>query len=211
MAGRFITFEGGEGAGKSTQARLLAQALEQRGLEVVVTREPGGTSGAEAIRALLLDPDSEGWSPEAEVMLFAAARADHVERVIRPALDAGKWVLCDRYVDSTRAYQGGEGSVSDEDVLTLHRIGSKGLLPDLTFLLEACDAETTERLRQRDGDNSDRIGGRDQAFHEAVAQRFSAIADREPHRFARIDGSGTPEDVHGRIMAAIQDRLETIG
>jgi dTMP kinase len=211
MAGRFITFEGGEGVGKSTQVRLLAQALEQSGVSVVITREPGGTKGAEAIRTLLLDPEGEGWSPEAEVLLFAAARADHVERVIRPALDAGKWVLCDRFVDSTRAYQGGEGSVSDADVLTLHRIGSKGLLPDLTVLLEARDRDTAERLRARDGNNSDRIGGRDQSFHHAVARRFASIAVREPDRFARVDGNGTPEDVHRRILTAVQDRLGLIG
>ncbi len=211
MAGKFITLEGGEGAGKSTQARLLAVALEQMGVSVIVTREPGGTSAAEAIRALLLDPEGEGWSPEAEVLLFAAARADHVERVIRPALEKGKWVLCDRFVDSTRAYQGGEGGVSDADVLSLHRIGSQGLLPDLTLLIEAGDSDTAERLRARDGDNSDRIGGRAKAFHEAVARRFADIAENEPERFVRIDGSGTPEEVHGRIMAAVHDRLGPVG
>lgn len=211
MAGKFITFEGGEGVGKSTQVRLLAQALEKSGVSVIITREPGGTSGAEAIRSLLLDSDGEGWSPEAEVLLFAAARADHVERVIVPALEAGKWVLCDRFVDSTRAYQGGEGSVSDADVLTLHHIGSKGLLPDLTVLLEAADRDTAERLRARDGDNSDRIGGRDQSFHQAVAQRFAAIAKSEPERFARVDGSGTPEEVHTRVLSAVQSRLGPAG
>jgi dTMP kinase len=211
MTGKFITFEGGEGVGKSTQVRLLAQALERFGVSAVITREPGGTSGAEAIRALLLDPQGDGWGPEAEVLLFAAARADHVERVIRPALDAGQWVLCDRFVDSTRAYQGGEGSVSDADVLALHRIGSRGLLPDLTLLLEAGGEDTAERLRARDGDNSDRIGGRDPAFHDAVAQRFTAIAENEPERFARINGSGTPDEVHQRIMAAVQGRLGPLG
>ncbi len=211
MAGRFITFEGGEGVGKSTQVKLLAQALEQSGASVITTREPGGTRGAEAIRTLLLDPEGEGWTPEAEVLLFAAARSDHVERVIRPALQAGKWVLCDRFVDSTRAYQGGEGSVSDADVLTLHRIGSKGLLPDLTILLEAADRDTADRLRARDGDNSDRIGGRDQSFHHAVAQRFASIAQSEPERFVRVDGSGTPEEVHERVLAAVRGRLGPIG
>ena len=134
--GRFIAFEGGEGAGKSTQARLLASALQTRGLEVVVTREPGGTPGAEAIRALLLDTAGEGWLPRAEALLFAAARADHVERLIRPALEAGQWVICDRFIDSSRAYQGGGSGLTDADLLDLHRIGSGGLLPILLSSLK---------------------------------------------------------------------------
>jgi len=111
--GKFIAFEGGEGAGKSTQSRLLADTLRERGREVVVTREPGGTPGAEAIRKLLLDPAGEGFLPRAEALLFAAARSDHVERLIRPALGAGQWVVCDRYLDSSRAYQGGGGGLAD--------------------------------------------------------------------------------------------------
>ena len=144
--GKFIALEGGEGAGKSTQAALLAEALRARGLEVVLTREPGGTPGAEAIRALLLNTDGEGWGPRAEALLFAAARADHVERLIRPALADGKWVICDRFVDSSRAYQGGGGGLSDADILALHGVGSGeggsgeggsgGLLPDVTLLIE---------------------------------------------------------------------------
>src|SRR5690606_5199554 len=121
---RFIAFEGGEGAGKSTQSRLLAEALRARGIEVLLTREPGGTPGAEAIRALLLSPPGKGWGAKAEALLFAAARADHVEKAIRPALEAGTWVISDRYVDSSRAYQGGGGGQPDDDILALHRIGS---------------------------------------------------------------------------------------
>ena len=127
--GKFIAFEGGEGAGKSTQARLLALALEARGIACVVTREPGGTPGAEAIRALLLGTAGEGWHPRAEALLFAAARSDHVERLIEPALEAGKWVICDRFVDSSRAYQGGAGGLSDAEVMALHAVGSSGLTP----------------------------------------------------------------------------------
>ena len=130
--GKFIAFEGGEGAGKSTQARLLAAALEARGIPCVVTREPGGTPGAEAVRALLLGTEGEGWHPRAEALLFAAARSDHVARLIGPALEAGQWVVCDRFVDSSRAYQGGAGGLPDADVMALHRVGSQGLLPDLT-------------------------------------------------------------------------------
>ena len=121
---RFIAFEGGEGAGKSTQTRLLADALRARGHEVVTTREPGGTPGAEAIRALLLGIDGEGWHPRAEALLFAAARSDHVERLIRPALARGAWVICDRFVDSSRAYQGGGLGLSDAEVIDLHTLAA---------------------------------------------------------------------------------------
>lgn len=206
--GRFIALEGGEGAGKSTQARLLADALRARGLEVLVTREPGGTPGAEAIRALLLDPQGADWGPRAEALLFAAARADHVERLIRPALLAGTWVICDRFVDSSRAYQGGAGGLSDEDIMALHRVGSQGLLPDLTLLIEIAPEEAAVRLARRDGADSDRIGGRDGAFHASVAQAFAAFARADPERFARIDGNGAIAQTHERIMAALTRLLE---
>jgi dTMP kinase len=206
-AGRFIAFEGGEGAGKSTQARLLAQALEARGLEVVLTREPGGTEGGEAIRGLLLDPAGPGWQPEAEALLFAAARSDHVARLIRPALARGAWVVCDRFIDSTRAYQGGGGGLADEAILVLHRIGSGGLLPDLAILLEAAPEEIAVRLARRDGGESDRIGGREAEFHARVAQAFGRFAEAEPARFVRIDGSGRPEATHEAILDAIAPLL----
>jgi len=201
--GRFIAFEGGEGAGKSTQARLLAEALRDGGLEVVLTREPGGTDGAEAIRRLLLDPAGPGWQPQAEALLFAAARSDHVARLIRPALERGAWVVCDRFLDSTRAYQGGGGGLADEDILALHRIGSAGLLPDLTILLEAAPDQVAARLARRDGGESDRIGGREDEFHARVAEAFRRIAAEDPARFVRIDGSGPPEATHRAILAAV--------
>lgn len=202
--GRFIALEGGEGAGKSTQARLLAEALRARGLEVVTTREPGGTAGAEAIRALLLGTEGDGWLPRAEALLFAAARSDHVERLIRPALSRGAWVVCDRFLDSSRAYQGGGGGLSDEDILTLHRIGSEGLLPDLTLLIEVAPEVASSRLAARDGDTADRIGGRPAEFHRAVAAAFERFADAQPARFARIDGNGVPEAIHAAILAALE-------
>lgn len=201
--GKFIALEGGEGAGKSTQARLLAEALAARGISAVVTREPGGTAGAEAIRALLLDPAGEGWNPRAEALLFAAARSDHVERLIRPALKAGQWVICDRYLDSSRAYQGGAGGLPDEDILALHRVGSGGLLPDLTLLIEVSPDRAVERTSRRDGDDADRIGGRDAAYHAAVAETFRAMAEAEPARFVRVDGDGSREQTHTLIMAAV--------
>jgi dTMP kinase len=201
--GRFIAFEGGEGAGKSTQARMLAAALEACGITCVVTREPGGTPGAEAIRQLLLGLDGEGWHPRAEALLFAAARSDHVERLIRPALEAGTWVICDRFVDSSRAYQGGAGGLSDSDVLALHRVGSEGLLPDLTLLIEVSPETATQRTRVRDGEGADRIGGRDAAYHARVAAAFSRFADAEPARFARIDGNHDAGTVHRAILTAL--------
>lgn len=205
--GRFIALEGGEGAGKSTQARLLADALRARGLDVVTTREPGGTPGAEAIRALLLNgvegDGGESWNPRAEALLFAAARSDHVHRLIRPALARGAWVICDRYLDSSRAYQGGGGGLSDADIATLHGIGSDGLLPDLTLLVEVSPAIAVQRLALRDTEGSDRIGGRDAGYHARVASAFSAFADEEPARFARIDGDGDPQATHALVVAAL--------
>ena len=202
--GRFIALEGGEGAGKSTQARLLAEALRGRGLEVVTTREPGGTAGAEAIRALLLGLDGDGWNPRAEALLFAAARSDHVERLILPAVTRGAWVICDRFVDSSRAYQGGGGGLSDDEVMELHRIGSQGLLPDLTLLIEVRPDVAEGRLSARDGDTSDRIGGRPAEFHARVAAAFVRFATEQPERFARIDGNGDAETTHRAILSAIE-------
>lgn len=201
--GRFIAFEGGEGCGKSTQARLLCAALTDRGIDAVLTREPGGTPGAEAIRALLLGTDGDGWNPRAEALLFAAARSDHVERLILPALERGAWVICDRYVDSSRAYQGGGGGLTDANLLDLHRIGSGGLLPDLTVLIEV-DPETAQaRAAARDVEGADRIGGRDAAYHARVAASFARFAEAEPRRFARVDGNGSPEETHAAVLAAI--------
>lgn len=205
--GRFIALEGGEGAGKSTQARLLAAALKVRGIDCIVTREPGGTPGAEAIRALLLGTEGEGWNPRAEALLFAAARSDHVERLIRPALAEGRWVICDRFVDSSRAYQGGGGGLSDGEVLELHQIGSGGLLPGLTLLIEVSPATATARLSARDGDAADRIGGRGADYHAAVTAAFARIAASEPKRFARIDGNGDAAAVHDAAMAALAHLL----
>ena len=204
--GRFISLEGGEGAGKSTQLRALAAALRARGLEVVETREPGGSEGAEAIRALLLTGDADRWNPRAEALLFAAARADHVEKTIRPALDRGAWVLSDRFLDSSRAYQG-MGELTDADILALHRIGSNGFLPDRTFLLTLPEEEASARARSRDGDEADRIGGRDRDFHLAVAAAFQRLAQREPARFLAVDASGETGAVTARLLQALQDLL----
>ncbi|MET0250131.1 MAG: dTMP kinase [Sphingobium sp.] len=204
--GRFITLEGGEGAGKSTQLRALAARLRQGGLEVVETREPGGSAGAEAIRQLLLTGAADRWGPRAEALLFAAARSDHVERTIRPALARGAWVLSDRFLDSSRAYQG-MGALCDADILALHKIGSDDFLPDRTLLLALSQSAAQDRVRSRDGDESDRIGGRDTSFHGAVNDAFARFAGQEPARFRVVNACGDKDAVTDRLHAAIADLL----
>lgn len=198
--GRFLSLEGGEGAGKSTQARAIAAALAERGIHAVVTREPGGSEGAEAIRDLLLHGPAARWSPHAEALLFAAARADHVEKVIRPALGAGQWVICDRFVDSTRAYQGVAGGIDDAAVLALHGFGSRGLLPDRTYLLALSPEDGAARAMGRDGIAADRFALRDGTFHAAVAAAFDRFAAAEPQRFRRIAADRPAEEVTCAIL-----------
>jgi dTMP kinase len=205
VTGRFISLEGGEGVGKSTQLRALASALRERGLEVVETREPGGSPGAEAIRALLLH--DHHWGAEAEALLFAAARADHVAQTIRPALARGAWVLCDRFVDSSIAYQGGAGGLGFETVRGLHETGSHGFLPDRTLLLQLPEDEATKRAGRRDTSGADLIGGRGPDYHRRVAQAFARLAADEPERWRVIDASGAPDAVTARMLAALEDLL----
>ena len=200
--GRFIALEGGEGVGKSTQVRALAAALRARGHDVVETREPGGSDGAEAIRRLLLEGTADRWTPGAEALLFAAARADHVAKTIRPALDAGRWVITDRFLDSSLAYQG--DAVSLAQLRVLHDVGSGGLLPDLTLLLRLPLDEATRRAEARDRGASDRIGGRDAAYHTRVAAAFASLASGEAHRFRSIDARGDAEAVTERLLAALE-------
>jgi dTMP kinase len=205
--GRFISLEGGEGAGKSTQAMRLAAALEAHGIEALVTREPGGSEGAEAIRGLLMQGEVTRWSPHSEALLFAAARADHVEKRIRPAIGAGTWVICDRFVDSSRAYQGLAGGLDDAAILALHAFGSRGLLPDRTFILEVPHDEGAARATGRDGAAADRFAARGEAFHADVAEAFRRFAADEPERIRLIDAAGTPEAVTDRLMAGLADLL----
>ncbi len=203
--GWFISLEGGEGVGKSTQARALAAALRARGLDVVETREPGGSEGAEAIRKLLLEGAADRWTAGAEALLFAAARADHVAKTILPALDAGRWVVTDRFLDSSLAYQGGAGGLPVERLRVLHEVGSHGLLPDRTLLLTLPTEEAARRAEARDRGDSDRIGGRDPAYHARVAQNFVLLAEQEPDRFRMINAMGTAEAVTARLLAAVDD------
>jgi dTMP kinase len=203
VGGRFISLEGGEGVGKSTQLSRLAGALRDQGHTVTITREPGGTSGAESIRNLLMTGNDERWNAQSEALLFAAARADHVAKLIRPALARGEWVLCDRFVDSTRAYQGGAGGVSDADIMDLHRIGSGGLLPDITLLLALPLSDAAERATARDTGDSDRMGSKSQDYYAKVDRRFIEIAAAEPGRFRVIDARGSIETVTQHLLAAL--------
>ena len=204
-AGRFIALEGGEGVGKSTQAKALAEALRARGLDVMITREPGGSDGAERIRELLLSGAEDRWGPQAEALLFAAARADHVEKTIRPALEKGQWVLSDRFVDSSLAYQGGGGSLGIEAVRTINAFGIGESFPDRTLILIHEDGN--ERARARDNYESDRIGGRPDDYHRKVEAAFHIIAAEEPERVKLVDASGSPEEVTQRLLDALEDLL----
>jgi dTMP kinase len=203
--GRFITLEGGEGVGKSTQVRALAEVLKQRGMDVVVTREPGGSDGAEAIRELLLSGNEDRWGPQAEALLFAAARADHVHKTIQPALEAGSWVVSDRFVDSSLAYQGGAGGLGIETVREINAFAIGGWFPDRTLVLTLENG--AERARARDSDGSDRIGGRSGDYHHKVDTAFRLIAIEEPERVVLVDASGSEGKVTNRLLDAIADLL----
>ena len=213
-AGRFITFEGGEGTGKSTQIRLLDAFLGRRGLETATTREPGGTPGAEAIRALLVAGDPDRWDAATEALLMTAARRDHAEKVIRPALQRGAWVLCDRFADSTMAYQGYAGGMPRDGLEALYRFALGTLVPDLTIILDLPADEGLKRARVRLGARPEtRLGAetrfedRALAFHEAVRDAFLDIARREPDRCVVIDAAGPVDGVAGKIAAAVEERL----
>ena len=188
MAGRFISFEGGEGSGKSTQSRLLAERLKSFGQAVVLTREPGGTPGAEAVRDLLVNGEADRWSPWSEACLVNAARADHVERIIRPALTQGAWVICDRFIDSTRAYQGAGKGLNDADLCDLHAKVTGNLWPDLTLVLNLPPATGLGRAGGRGG-GEDRFESHDGGFHERVSAFFAGLPAAEPARCHGFDAS----------------------
>ena len=207
MSGKFITLEGGEGVGKSTQLTALAAALTAHGLSVVTTREPGGSPGAEAIRHLLMSGSGDRWSARAEALLFAAARADHIERIIRPALERGEWVICDRFIDSTRAYQGGAGGLPDAEIMTLHKIGSGGLMPDRTLLLTLSADDAAARTLLRDGDHPDRFGEKNRQYHQSVTETFERLAASEPMRIRIVSAAGMADEVTERLLAHTSDLL----
>jgi dTMP kinase len=201
--GRFITLEGGEGAGKTSQSGLLAEALTGRGLAVLRTREPGGSKGAELLRGLLLG-GSIDWSPQAETLLHFAARTEHVAKTIRPALDAGTWVVCDRFFDSTLAYQGyGQGA---DRTFVAEQIRLLGMAPDLTLVLDVPEPVAAGRMRRRGGD-ADRYERLDPAFHARVRQGFRDIAAAEPRRCVLLDASGDIQSVHTAIVTVVLNKL----
>jgi dTMP kinase len=202
--GRFITFEGGEGAGKSTQARRLADRLREQGLEVVLTREPGGSPGAEALRALLVEGDADRWSPLSETLLMYAARADHLQRTIRPALARGAWVICDRFLDSTRAYQGAGAPAGLITALEGSVIGE--YWPDLTLMFDLPVETGLARAGARAGGEA-RFESKGLAFHQALRAAFLDIACGEPDRCAVIDAAVGVEAVTEAVWAAVVARL----
>lgn len=203
--GRLITFEGGEGAGKSTQVRHLAKALAQAGLDVLTTREPGGTPGAEAIRRLLVSGPVERWSPLTEALLHLAARHDHVVREIEPTLAAGRWVVCDRFADSTRVYQGLAGGLGLDLVDRLHEVVFGELEPDLTLIMDLPPDQGLSRHQSAAGqDRYERMG---QAFHEEVRAGFLEIARREPERCRVIDAAGNESAVARAVLETVGARF----
>lgn len=208
--GRFITFEGGEGAGKSTQLQRLAARLAIGGQEVIATREPGGSPGAEAIRELVLKGSADRWSPVTETLLMYAARRDHVERVIRPALARGAWVVCDRFADSTRAYQGAAGGTDPGLIAALETYILEGTRPDLTLIFDLPVAVGLERAHVRAGAEM-RFESKGQAFHERLREGFLAIAKAEPERCAVIDATGPLNTVEERVWGAVEARLPVHG
>lgn len=210
MAGRFITFEGGEGVGKTTQLARTAAWLQGQGLEVVRTREPGGTPRAERLRSVLLDRDDEPMPESCELLLMFAARATHLANLVQPAIDRGAWVLCDRFTDATYAYQGGGRGVPHQDIDALVRIVHPALQPDLTILLDAPVATGLERAHTRNGeDGPDRFESERREFFERVRSTYLERARREPRRFRIVDATGTVENVERAIRSGLAPLLGT--
>jgi len=208
MRGRFITFEGGEGSGKSTHARMLADHLQAVGIETVLTREPGGSAGAEIIRHILLSGIAKPLGAETEAILFAAARDDHIRATIRPALDAGKWVICDRFIDSTRVYQGALGKVDAKLIRGLERVTVGSAMPDLTFILDVPATVGLARAKRRRGQGAtDRFEAGSVEFHEELRRAYLSLAEREPKRCVAIDGRAPREVVSERIWTTVEHRL----
>jgi dTMP kinase len=211
MRGKFITFEGGEGTGKSTQAAMLALRLEALGLEVALTREPGGSPGAEIIRHVLLSGAAEPFGADVEAMLFAAARDDHVRCTILPALEAGKWVICDRFADSTRVYQGILGQVDERLIKGLERVSIGDLVPDLTLVLDVPVELGLERVTLRRGEAApDRFEAENVEFHQKLREAFLAIAAAEPERCAVIDAGAAKEAVARKVWNTVGARLDPL-
>jgi len=208
VAGLFITFEGGEGCGKSTQIRLLSERLQAEGHGVVQTREPGGTALGEAVRFILQhDEAGDGMSPEAELLLFAASRAQHTREKIRPSLAAGQFVLCDRFLDSTTVYQGVARQIDGNEVKRINQFAISNTLPDLTILIDLSPEVGLERVRQRSGGELDRMEQEAIEFFEAVRAGYLKLAERESDRFLVLDGSQSVKALQDQIWEAVVERL----
>ena len=208
--GLFVTFEGGEGAGKSTQIRRLAEALRNRGHEVLLTREPGGSPGAEAVRYVLLSGAAEAFGTRMEAILFAAARNDHVEEVIRPALLDGKIVLCDRFMDSSRVYQGVTGNLEPDFIETLQRIAVNGVVPDCTVILDIPATAGLARVKSRNADGPDRFEKEELETHEKRREAYLDIAAREPQRCRVVNAMQDEADIAAEILAIITKLMSGI-
>lgn len=205
--GAFISFEGGEGCGKSTHVKALAEHLKSLGKDCVVTREPGGTPLSEKIRALLLHAkEGSAMTDRAEILLFEAARAQHVEELIKPALEAGKIVVCDRFFDSTTAYQGAARNIPLENVRSLNMFATGGLVPDVTILLDLPASVGMARASARDAGNSDRMGSEKAEFYEAVRSAFLRLASENPNRFVVVDTTRSAGEVFAEILRALSER-----
>jgi dTMP kinase len=208
MRGRFITFEGGEGSGKSTHAATLAARLRTFGIRVALTREPGGSAGAEIMRYILLSGAVRPLGAEAEALLFAAARDDHLRTLIRPALSRGDWVVCDRFADSTRIYQGSAGDVDPQIIRALERIVVADTKPDLTFILDVPAKEGMQRANKRRGSgDADRFEAETLTFHERLRDGFLTLAANEPERCVLIDATSPKKEVAEQIWHVVQKRL----
>lgn len=204
--GRFITFEGGEGAGKSTQVRRLVEDLRARGIKVVQTREPGGSTGAEAIRALVVSGAADRWSARTEALLMFASRSDHLEKTIRPALESGSWVVCDRFADSSRAYQGAGGGAEPDFIEALDRAVVGEDQPDLTLIFDLPVEVGLERALAR-GQADTRFESKGLAFHQRLREGFGEIAQHYPDRCRIINATGSPDDVYDRVRAVVEPLL----
>ncbi|MBQ0708431.1 MULTISPECIES: dTMP kinase [unclassified Ochrobactrum] len=212
MSGLFITFEGGEGAGKSTQIALLAKHLRASGFDPVITREPGGSTGAEAIRHVILSGNAEHYGPAMEALLFAAARADHVDQLVRPALNEGRVVLCDRFIDSSRAYQGVTGNLDGTYMAAVERIAIDGVMPDMTIILDIPAEKGLLRAGKRRGsETADRFEKEDIAVHEARRQAFLAIARAEPSRCKIFDADRSQDAIASDIAKEVDSVLTERG
>ena len=206
--GKFITFEGGEGVGKSTQVKILAKKLNEQGIDVVVTREPGGAPGAEEIRALLVTGGTDKWQPMSEALLHNAARAEHLAITVKPALDAGKWVISDRYADSTIAYQGYGQGIKVETLLELHRLSTGDFWPDLTVILDGHQLHRAQSREMENSSNEDRYERMGDNFHKRLQKSFRDIAEKNEERCALVSADGSIDEVADRVWQIVADKCK---